>query len=100
MDVLDMRTMRQYNRFDGYGDTMKVNRTYSMDYDLVIKLAKKVNQSKEVCIAVRKHLDGQDDFSLRDVPVMQLLATLQSRFDQYDPEYSLIQTLIAMCRPS
>ena len=75
---------------------MKVNRTYSMDYDLVIKLAKKHNQSLEVCKALRKHLDGQDDFSLADIPVRQLLASLQARFDQYDPEYSLIQTLIAM----
>ena len=79
---------------------MKVNRTYSMDYDLVIQLAKKINQSKEVCVAVRKHLNGAEDFSLRDVPVMQLLATLQSRFNQFDAEYSLIQTLIAMCKPS
>jgi len=79
---------------------MKVNRTYSMDYDLVIQLAKKVNQSKEVCVAVRKHLNGAEDFSLADVPIMQLLATLQSRFDQFDAEYNLIQTLIAMCRPS
>jgi hypothetical protein len=79
---------------------MKVNRTYSMDYDLVIQLARKQNQSKEVCVAVRKHLKGEDDFSLGDVPIMQLLATLQSRFDQFDAEYNLIQTLIAMCRPS
>ena len=77
---------------------MKVNRTYSMDYDLVIKLARKVNQSKEVCVALRKHLDGEDSFSLADVPIRQLLAALQSRFGQYDAEYNLIQTLIAMIK--
>ena len=71
-----------------------------MDYDLVIQLAKKVNQSREVCAAVRKHLNGQDDFSLADVPIRQLLASLQARFDQYDAEYSLIQTLIAMTTSS
>ena len=77
---------------------MKVNRTYSMDYDLVIQLAKKSNQSQEVCRAVRKHLNGADEFSLGDIPTMQLLASLQSRYDQYDAEYSLIQTLISMIR--
>ena len=77
---------------------MKVNRTYSMDYDLVIKLAKKNNQSREVCKAVRKHLNSSDEFSLADIPTMQLLASLQSRYDQYDAEYSLIQTLISMIR--
>jgi len=77
---------------------MKVNRTYSMDMDLVIQLAKKHNQSREVCAAVRKHLKGQADFSLADVPIRQLLASLQSRFNQHDPEFNLIQTLIAMTR--
>ncbi len=71
-----------------------------MDYDLVIALAKKSNQSLEVCRALRKHLNGQADFSLADVPTLQLLASLQARYNQYDPEYNLIQTLIAMCRPS
>ena len=75
---------------------MKVNRTYSMDYDLVIQLAKKVNQSQEVCRAVRKHLNGSEDFSLADIPILQLLGALQSRFGQFDAEYNLIQTLIAM----
>lgn len=77
---------------------MKVNRTYSMDLDLVMELAKKQNQSQEVCRAVRKHLNGSEDFSLGDVPTIQLLASLQSRFDQFDAEYSLIQTLISMIR--
>ena len=79
---------------------MKVNRTYSMDMDLVIALGKKRNQSLEVCKAVRKHLNGGEEFNLADVPIRQLYATLQSRFDQFDAEYSLIQTLIAMSRQS
>jgi len=79
---------------------MKVNRTYSMDYDLVIQLAKRVNQSDTVCKAVRKYLDEKDTFSLPDVPTLALITALQSRFGQFDPEYSLIQTLIAMHRPS
>jgi len=58
---------------------MKVNRTYSMDYDLVIQLARKVNQSKEVCVAVRKHLNGQDDFILRDIPMTDLMRHIIAR---------------------
>ena len=68
---------------------MKVNRTYSMDYDLVIKLAKKHNQSKEVCRAVRKHLDGDADFSLADIPTRQMMAALLSRGDV--PQYIRVQ---------
>ena len=79
---------------------MKVNRTYRMDYDLVIQLAKRVNQSDTVCKAVRKYLDEKDNFSLSDVPTSALIASFQSRFSQFDAEYSLIQTLIAMHRPS
>ena len=58
---------------------MKVNRTYSMDYDLVIQLAKKANQSQEVCKAVRKHLNGRDNFALRDVSFEELARAVMSR---------------------
>ena len=75
---------------------MKVNRTYSMDYDLVIQLAKRVNQSDTVCKAVRKYLDEKKKFNINDIPTIQLIAVLQSRFGQFDAEYSLIQSLIAM----
>lgn len=75
---------------------MKVNRTYSMDYDLVIALAKRVNQSDTICKAVRKYLDEKKKFNIADIPTIQLIASLQSRFDKFDAEYSLIQSLIAM----
>ena len=75
---------------------MKVNRTYSMDYDLVIKLAKKQNQSLEVCKAVRKHLDGIDKVSLEDFTDRQLIAALQSRFQKDSAEFNLIITLLSV----
>ena len=77
---------------------MKVNRTYSMDYDLVIQLSKRVNQSDTVCKAVRKYLNEKDKFNLSDVPTSALIASLQSKFNQFDAEFTLIQTLIAMQR--
>jgi hypothetical protein len=58
---------------------MKVNRTYSMDYDLVLQLAKKHNQSALVCRAVRKYIHDSDDFNVRDIPTRQLYAVLLSR---------------------
>ena len=79
---------------------MRVARTFTIDIDLVQELRRKVNQSETVNRAVRKFLSSDDEFDLRDVTIGQLLAALQTRFDQFDPEYSLIQTLIAMCRPS
>jgi len=77
---------------------MKVNRTYSMDYDLVIKLAKKQNQSREVCRAVRKHLNNDDEITPADFPTIQLLASLQSRFELGSIERNLIDTLITSIR--
>ena len=59
---------------------MKVNRTYTMDYDLVVKLAKKLNQSREVCRAVRKHLENEPS-SITDFDTNIILNALLSRKD-------------------
>ena len=79
---------------------MRVARTFTIDIEVVQELRRKQNQSETVNRALRKYLKDDDGFNLSDVPIFQLLATLQSRFDQFDAEYSLIQTLIAMCKPS
>ncbi len=79
---------------------MRIARTFTIDIDLAQELRRKVNQSETVNRALRKYLASDDEFDLRDVTIGQLLAALQTRFDQFDAEYSLIQTLIAMCRPS
>ena len=39
---------------------MRINRTFSIDYELVIELKKKVNQSEIVNRAVRKYLDDSN----------------------------------------
>ena len=79
---------------------MRVARTFTIDIDLVQELRRKQNQSETVNRALRKYLSSDDEYQLKDVNTRRLLASLQGRFDQYDPEYSLIQTLIAMCKPS
>ena len=72
---------------------MKVNRTYSMDYDLVIALAKKQNQSFEVCRAVRRHLFKHDDVLLCDATVDEILSQLNVLFDPNTTEMELLRTI-------
>lgn len=82
---------------------MKVNRTYSMDYDLVIALAKKQNQSFEVCRAVRQHLFKADDVLLCDATIDEILSQLNVLFDPGSTEIELLRTirgLRAKRRPS
>ena len=73
---------------------MKVNRTYSMDYDLVLQLARKVNQSQTVCKALRKYLTDEEEITPSDFTTRQLLAALQSRFEPDTFQYVTIQSLI------
>ena len=77
---------------------MKVNRTYSMDLSLVMELAKKKNQSLEVCKAVRKHLNDGDEFDLRDIETIQLLIALRTRFDIGSVQRNLIDSIISLIR--
>lgn len=79
---------------------MRIARTFTIDIDLAQELRRKVNQSETVNRALRKYLAENEGFDLRDVTIFELLGALQSRFNQFDAEYSLIQTLIAMCKPS
>jgi len=60
---------------------MKVNRTYSIDVDLVQALRSKRNQSNTVCRALRLYLAGEDEFSIADVPLFQLMAAVAARTD-------------------
>ena len=60
---------------------MKVNRTYSIDVSLVQALRSKRNQSDTVCRALRLYLAGEDEFSISDVPLFQLMAALAARTD-------------------
>lgn len=39
---------------------MRINRTFSIDYELARELRKKVNQSETVCRALRKYLDNSE----------------------------------------
>ena len=60
---------------------MKVNRTYSIDVDLVQALRSKRNQSNTVGRALRLYLAGEDEFSIGDVPLTELMSAVAARTD-------------------
>lgn len=60
---------------------MKINRTFSIDYDLAQKLKNKPNQSRIVCKAVRRFLAKQDQYTILDYPSERLMMELRMRED-------------------
>jgi hypothetical protein len=62
-------------------DWMKVNRTYSIDVDLVQALRSKRNQSNTVCRALRLYLAGEDQYDLAQEDSKRMLRYLRHRDD-------------------
>lgn len=60
---------------------MKINRTFSIDYDLAKKLRNKPNQSRIVCKAVRRFLANQEQYTYTDIPSNRLMMELRMRDD-------------------
>jgi len=60
---------------------MKINRTFSLDYDLAKKLRNKPNQSRIVCKAVRRFLANQEQYTYTDIPSPRLMMELRMRDD-------------------
>ena len=60
---------------------MKINRTFSIDYDLAQKLRNKPNQSETVCKSVRRYLNNVKQLDERDLSTMRLLLELSQRDD-------------------
>jgi Na+/phosphate symporter len=60
---------------------MKVNRTYSIDVDLVQALRSKRNQSATVCRALRLYLAGKDQYDLNEEESRRMLMYLRHRDD-------------------
>ncbi len=60
---------------------MKINRTFSIDYDLAKKLRNKPNQSRIVCKAVRRFLANQNQYTYSDIPTVRLLSEIRFRDD-------------------
>jgi len=75
---------------------VKVARLYTIDLDLVQRLARVSNKSATVNQALRKFLNDKEGIDLRDCSDRELIAALQTRFDQYSPQYQMLTTLIAL----
>jgi hypothetical protein len=60
---------------------MNINRTFSLPVSTAMKLKGERNQSRTVTKAVNKYLSDQQDFSLADVPIRQLMAAIHARDD-------------------
>ena len=60
---------------------MRINRTFSIPYDLAQDLKKKHNQSETVTRALRRYLDNQGESSIESASTRQLMAALLARND-------------------
>jgi len=60
---------------------MKINRTFSIDFDLAKKLRNKPNQSRIVCKAVRRYLSNVKELDERDLSSNRLLYEILQRDD-------------------
>jgi len=58
---------------------MKINRTFSIDYDLAQKLRNKPNQSEIVCKSVRRYLTNLKELDEREISTKRLLLELSQR---------------------
>lgn len=72
---------------------MRINRTFSIDYNLVLELKKKPNQSEIVNKAVWKYLDPNQPISLDDAETSTILTELSLRFEPNTTEMELLKTL-------
>lgn len=75
---------------------MRINRTFSIDYQIAMDLKKKHNQSETVNRALKKYLDPSYEHSLNDSTTIMILRELQMRFEPKSPEYELVKSLLAI----
>jgi len=75
---------------------MRINRTFSIPYNLAQDLKKKHNQSETVTRALRKYLDDTEDYTLNEASDIIILNELRLRFKPMSPEMELLKTLIAI----
>jgi len=75
---------------------MRINRTFSIPYDLAHELKKKHNQSETVTRALRKYLDPSYEHTLNDSTTNMILQELRLRFEPKSPEYELVKSLLTI----
>jgi len=60
---------------------VRINRTFSLPYELVQELKKRHNQSETVTRALKKYLDPHPLLEVHDASSRQLMAALTARND-------------------
>lgn len=75
---------------------MKINRTFSIDYQIAMDLKKKLNQSETVCKALRKHLNNEEIVSIVEASDIELINELRLRFGLMDAKSELLNTIKSM----
>ena len=75
---------------------MRINRTFSIPYDLAQDLKKKHNQSETVTRALRKYLEQEDTPTITDASEDELIQELRLRFGLGDAKSELLATIRAM----
>ena len=73
---------------------MRINRTFSIDYELVIELKKKVNQSEIVNRAVRKYLDDSNRPEVTEESLTKTLMWICSQLYTKDQPVTEIAQII------
>ncbi|GAI75821.1 unnamed protein product [marine sediment metagenome] len=74
---------------------MRINRTFSIDFEIATELKKKHNQSETVTRALRKYLDPDSDLSVQDATTHQLMAVLTNRNDVDDTLKALLLQILS-----
>jgi len=77
---------------------MRINRTFSIPYDLAQELKKKHNQSETVTRALRKYLEDQETPTITDASEEELIQELRLRFGLSDAKSELLSTIRAMMK--
>ena len=77
---------------------MRINRTFSIDYQIAIDLKKKHNQSETVNRALKKYLEDEDTPTITDASEEELIQELRLRFGLGDAKSELLSTIRAMMK--
>lgn len=73
---------------------MKINRTFSIDYQIAKELKEKPNQSAIVEAAVERYLRADEDFSIGEVSTKRLMSVLYYREDTYAVLKGVLKVLL------
>lgn len=73
---------------------MKINRTFSIDYQIAKELKEKPNQSAIVEAAVERYLRADEDFSISEVSTKRLMSVLYYRKDTFAVLKGVLKVLL------